>query len=266
MKRKSPFEVAIVFPNSLRVGLEPWLGGVPRRVGYKGHYRKWLLNQQVPEPRRLGPPRHQYLRYLQIAQSVGGPSESPASQAAAPPRPNDGIVRIGLCPGAEYGPAKRWFPQGFASVANAIGAQQPVEWILFGTPADAKIGATIEGLIGTSCINLIGQTTLTQLITEVSRCVILLSNDTGTMHLATLLGIPVVALFGSTEPKLTGPVGNGSRVIRHQVECSPCFLRECPIDFRCMKAITVPEVVQTVLSLLRMQNDRVVLPPPQFQV
>ena len=78
----------------------------------------------------------------------------------------------------------------------------------------------------------------------------LLTNDTGTMHLAALLGVPVVAVFGSTEPRLTGPLGNGHTILRHHVECSPCFLRECPIDFRCMKAITADEVARTVLSML----------------
>jgi ADP-heptose:LPS heptosyltransferase len=95
---------------------------------------------------------------------------------------------------------------------------------------------------------------MNELITELSECALLLTNDTGTMHLATILGVPVVAVFGSTEPRLTGPLGNADHVIRRQVECSPCFLRECPIDFRCMKAITVQEVVQTISALLKMQD------------
>jgi heptosyltransferase-2 len=125
-----------------------------------------------------------------------------------------------------------------------------VQWILFGTSADAERGAAIESALGSKCVNRVGQTTLEQLIAELGECALLLTNDTGTMHLATLLGIPVVALFGSTEPRLTGPLGTGHTVIRHQVECSPCFLRECPIDFRCMTAITVDEVVAAVSALL----------------
>ena len=91
-----------------------------------------------------------------------------------------------------------------------------------------------------------------ELIAELSECALLLTNDTGTMHLATILGVPVVAVFGSTEPRLTGPLGSAARVFRHQVECSPCFLRECPIDFRCMKAVTADEVAESVSSLLKM--------------
>jgi heptosyltransferase II len=89
------------------------------------------------------------------------------------------------------------------------------------------------------------------LIDELRECRFLLTNDTGTMHLASLLGLPVVAIFGSTEPRLTGPLGDGHIVLRHQVECSPCFLRECPIDFRCMKEVSVEEVVEAALSILR---------------
>jgi heptosyltransferase-2 len=165
---------------------------------------------------------------------------------------NGATAKIGLCPGAEYGPAKQWLPERFAEVAVAVSAQRPVQWILFGTSGDAEIGATIEASVGTNCINRIGKTTMNELIAELSECALLLTNDTGTMHLAAILGVPVVAVFGSTEPYLTGPLGSARHVIRHQVECSPCFLRECPIDFRCMKAVTVDEVVESVSSLLKM--------------
>jgi ADP-heptose:LPS heptosyltransferase len=122
---------------------------------------------------------------------------------------------------------------------------------LFGTGKDKAIGDTISTVLGENCVNRIGQTTLDELIAELRDCRALLTNDTGTMHLAALLGVPVVAVFGSTEPALTGPLGNGHMIVRHHVECSPCFLRECPIDFRCMKEITVPEVVNAVMSTLR---------------
>jgi ADP-heptose:LPS heptosyltransferase len=131
-----------------------------------------------------------------------------------------------------------------------ITAQSSAQWILLGTKKDAAIGEQIAAAIGDQCVNRIGQTTLEQLIDELRLCRLLLTNDTGTMHLAALLGVPVVAIFGSTEPRLTGPLGNGHVVLRHHVECSPCFLRECPIDFRCMKAISADEVASAVLSML----------------
>ena len=157
---------------------------------------------------------------------------------------------MGLCPGAEYGPAKRWLPERFAEVAAAVSAKLSVQWILFGTPKDITVGETIVRTLGDSCVNRIGQTTLEQLIDELRKCRLLLTNDTGTMHLASLLGVSTVAIFGSTDPRLTGPLGDCHIIVRHQVECSPCFLRKCPIDFRCMKAVGVDEVTDAVLSIL----------------
>jgi lipopolysaccharide heptosyltransferase II len=263
LRREPSFDVAILFPNSVRAALESWLTRIPRRVGYRGHSRRWLLNQIVPVPRKPGPPEHHSLRFLRIARECGADTfESDRSRADVQyPTPNVQMainrqpIKIGLCPGAEYGPAKRWLPKRFAEAAEKISAQLFVQWILFGTPRDATIGAEIAAVLGDYCVNRVGQTTLDQLIDELRECRLLLTNDTGTMHLAALLGVPVVAIFGSTEPRLTGPLGDGHVVLRHHVECSPCFLRECPIDFRCMKAVSVQEVANAVLSILSKQSD-----------
>jgi heptosyltransferase II len=254
LKRQPVFDVAILFPNSLRVALESWLSGVPRRVGYHGHWRRWLLNQTVREPRKPGPPEHHSRRFLRIARECGADtsnSESLREQAlniqfAVAHQP----MKIGLCAGAEYGPAKRWLPERFAEVAAQISAKSSAQWILFGTKNDVAIGDHIAAAIGNHWANRIGRTTLDQLIDELRECRLVLTNDTGTMHLAALLGVPVVAIFGSTEPRLTGPLGNRHIILRHHVECSPCFLRECPIDFRCMKAVSAQEAADAVLSIL----------------
>jgi heptosyltransferase II len=234
----------------LRVAVESWLSGIPRRVGYRGHWRSSFMNQIVREPRKPRPPEHHSLRFLRIARECGGET----SNIELPnPHQTSNIKHqtlIGLCPGAEYGPAKRWLPERFAEAAAKITAQSPAQWILFGTKNDIAIGKQIAAAIGDDCLNRIGKTTLDQLIDELRQCSLLLTNDTGTMHLAALLGVPVVAVFGSTEPRLTGPLGNGHAVLRHHVECSPCFLRECPIDFRCMKAVSTDEVAGAVLSML----------------
>ena len=251
------FDVAILLPNSLRVALEALLSGVRRRVGYRGHSRSWLLNQVIPAlppPRRL---EHQSVRYLRIAQRCGAADnkQPTAKIQIAASNQSSAIdyqpLKIGLCPGAEYGPAKRWLPERFAEAAVRIAAQAPVQWVLLGTSKDAEVGEQIAAGLGNSCVNRIGQTTLDQLILALRECRLLLTNDTGTMHLASLLGIPVVAIFGSTEPDLTGPLGDHHIVLRHRVECSPCFLRKCPIDFRCMKAVAVQQVVDAVLSILK---------------
>jgi heptosyltransferase II len=251
IRRQGSFDVAILFPNSLRAALEVWLAGIPRRVGFRGHQRRWLLNQIATEEPPRGPIQHQVYRYLRMARELGAPDAPPEVQKFLPRvRANGAPAKVGLCPGAEYGPAKRWLPERFAETALTIAAQRPVQWILFGTATDAECGAVIANALGNQCVNRIGQTTLDQLIAELGECALLLTNDTGTMHLATLIGVPVVAVFGSTEPFLTGPLGKGRHVIRHQVECSPCFLRECPIDFRCMKAVSVAEVVAAVSAQL----------------
>jgi lipopolysaccharide heptosyltransferase II len=263
LRREPSFDVAILFPNSLRAALESWLTAIPRRVGYRGHWRRWLLNQIVPVPRKPGPPEHHSLRFLRIARESGADASNSDRSLAGVRQSADSLqmaidrqpIKIGLCPGAEYGPAKRWLPERFAEAAERIGAQSPVQWMLFGTAGDASAGEQIAAALGNQSVNRIGQTTLDQLIEELHECRLLLTNDTGTMHLAALLGIRVVAIFGSTEPRLTGPLGNGHIILRHHVECSPCFLRECPIDFRCMKAVSVEEVADAVLSILRNQSS-----------
>jgi heptosyltransferase II len=250
--RRPRFDVAILFPNSLRSALEVLF--VPRKVGFRGHARAWLLNQIVREPRSPGPPEHHAIRFLRIAEDCGADVDLGAriDVAISSQTPNlKHRTSLGLCPGAEYGPAKRWLPGRFADVAAAVSNGSDAKWILFGTKNDAAVGEAIASNLGDKCVNRIGQTTLDELISELRNCRALLTNDTGTMHLAALLGVPVVAVFGSTEPALTGPLGDGHIVVRHHVECSPCFLRECPIDFRCMKEVTTQEVVNAMMSILR---------------
>jgi len=255
LRRESFVDAAILFPSSLRAALELSLSGIPRRVGYRGHWRAWLLNQIVPVPRKPGPPEHHSLRFLRIARECGADITGIQHSTSNFQIARDGHpIKIGLCPGAEYGPAKRWLPERFIDVAKRVSKQCSVEWILFGTTRDITVGEQIAASLGNQCVNRIGQTTLDQLVGELRECRLLVTNDTGTMHLAALLGVPIVAIFGSTEPRLTGPLGNGHMVLRHHVECSPCFLRECPIDFRCMKAVSIEEVADAALSLLRRKS------------
>ncbi len=250
LRQALPFDVAILFPNSLRAALEAWLSGIPRRVGYRGHHRSWLLHQIVRQRTHIGRIEHQAEKYLRIARDAGAETGAPQLPAAPLLRPEAGD-KIALCPGAEYGPAKRWLPERFAAVAAAVSADRPVQWVLFGTATDAAVGGVIATALGERCVNRIGRTSLAELIEELRACRLLLTNDTGTMHLAALLGLPTVSIFGSTEPRLTAPLGAGHIILRHHVECSPCFLRECPIDFRCMKAVTVEEVTAAVRSILQ---------------
>jgi heptosyltransferase-2 len=249
-RRRPPFDVAILFPNSLRSALEVFLAGIPRRVGWRGHWRRWLINQCPRQSTPLGIV-HQTYKYLELASTLGAvvKPEFPPANSITDRRAQ---FRFGLCPGAEYGTAKQW-PR-FAEVAQEIAGRFPVQWILFGTAGDGAVGARVAEALGDKCLNRIGQTTLEQLINELRDCDLLLTNDTGTMHLADLLRVPTVSIFGSTEPLRTGPLGHGHRIFRHHVECSPCFLRECPLDFRCMDAVTSAEVVAGIEQMIGKAN------------
>jgi lipopolysaccharide heptosyltransferase II len=253
-KLRGRFDVAAVLPNSLRTGLEVWLAGIPRRVGYPGHRRRWLLNQVFRDKKKKAKaqrPKHQVYHYLALAEQMGADVSSALEFPSRPPGPLDGRKpRIGVVPGAEYGPAKRWLPERFAETMRRLHEEAGADWRMFGVAKDREIADMILAQAGVPCADRVGKTTLAELIGELRECDLLLTNDTGTMHLAASLGVSIVAIFGSTEPELTGPLGQGHTLVRKKVECSPCFLRECPIDFRCMKRIEVDDVVEAVKARL----------------
>jgi heptosyltransferase-2 len=162
---------------------------------------------------------------------------------------------FGLNAGAEYGPAKRWPVEKFIAAAQAIQKRTNCAWLIFGGKNDAPMAGQIESAIRHSSFvirNVCGQTSLRELMALLKMCRVLLTNDTGPMHVAAALGTPVVVPFGSTSPELTGPGLPGDprhRLLKSDAPCSPCFLRECPIDFRCMNGIGVERVVAAVLEL-----------------
>jgi heptosyltransferase II len=267
VKRHAPFDAGILFPNSIRTAVELWLTGIERRVGFPGHNpRAYLLNQVLRDKKRkkkdgpAPPPIHQVNHYLRLAEFVGArpdmgfivakseaetPEEKPRASVVVP------RVRIAVCPGAEYGAAKRWLPERFAEVMRAVDREYETDWYLVGTAKDFPVADDIAKRASLPTVeNTCGKTTLAQLIRLLRSCHVLVTNDTGTMHLASLLGVRTVSIFGSTEPLLTGPLGPGHVVLRHQVECSPCFLRDCPLDFRCMKAIEAIEVSAAICSII----------------
>jgi lipopolysaccharide heptosyltransferase II len=242
------FDAAVLFPNSLRAALEVRIARIRRRVGYGGHWRRWLLDHAIRPPAGAqGRPVHQALVYWRIAERCGAQAMPPAKPLW---KPNRRERVIGICPGAEYGPAKRWPAYKFAKLVDEVGARTDCQWVVLGTKADKNLAAEI-GRGHPNVTDLTGKTTLGELMELLSRLTGLVTNDTGTMHLADYIGTPLVAIFGSTEPELTGPLGPRSTVIRQKAECSPCFLRECPIDFRCMLDIPMERVVEATLKLLK---------------
>jgi len=292
--RREAFHLALVLPNSPRSALEPWLARIPWRVGYARSWRKFFLTDPLParpkavamrkrtprEIRALIDPdalrrhrvpipfnAHQVHEYLHLVDQLGGSPKLLAPELVVlPPElvavrqkfalPEHAGPLVGLNPGAEYGPAKRWPVDRFIAAALAVQARYPVNWVLFGGPNDVATAGQIETALRAAkaaVFNLAGRTTLRELMAALKLCRVLLTNDTGPMHVAAALGTPVVVPFGSTAPELTGPglpADPRHRLIRSNVPCAPCFLRECPIDLRCLHGIPVGQVAEYVLELL----------------
>jgi heptosyltransferase-2 len=292
--RARKFTAAIAFPNSLRSALELWLAGIPQRTGYARPWRTLFLTHPVPprsgalpmrkrsagEIRQLiaraaSPPpmsaaAHHIHDYLALVGALGASSEplppritisqeeseKTAARLGLPAAREDRPL-LGLNPGAEYGPAKRWPAESFIAAGIAIEKAARCRWIIFGGPSEIELAQSIstglgQNFPGQPVINLAGRTTLRELAAALKSCRLLLTNDTGPMHLAAAVGTPVVVPFGSTSPEMTGPVWSaGSQILRAPgIACSPCFRRECPIDFRCMRGIASEAVVAAALRAL----------------
>ncbi|MES2598083.1 MAG: lipopolysaccharide heptosyltransferase II [Verrucomicrobiota bacterium] len=248
------FDTGLLLTNSTRSTLELKLAGIQRLVGFTGSFRSKFLRHKIREPKVKGPPMHHTDKYLYIAKIIG----SDISGALVPTRPEPDSVhgfKIGICAGAEYGQAKRWPLDRFAEVMKQVSSKHAgIEWAFYGAPGEAAMGEQLSVLVGEGVkhTNLVGKTKLAGLITQLRTCHLLVTNDTGTMHLAAALGVPTVSIFGSTEPVLTGPLGDQHTVIRHQVPCSPCFKRECPFGhYECMTRITPEKVAGAVLARVK---------------
>ena len=285
--RRGNFDTAVLLPNSPRSALEVFLARIPVRVGFARPWRSWALTKPlVPDLRAIatkkrttaqiqrlireqsGKPRdtypgtaHQIGDYLEIVGSLGAdPTPMPpilevtdAEVRAMRDRfPSSGKLLLGLNPGAEYGPAKRWPEERFIDAARIVHDQTGCHWWIFGGPGDAAAAERmVARLPGGSAQSLAGKTSLRELCAGLKACAALLTNDTGPMHVAAAVGTPVIVPFGSTSPELTGPgwpPGAGHYLLEGQAPCAPCFRRVCPVDFRCMTSITVGHVAEAVLK------------------
>jgi heptosyltransferase-2 len=241
--RAGKFGSAVLLPNSLRAAAEAWLAGIPQRIGYLRGGRRLLLTKAVPVPPRNPVRLHQSFYYLDLVTSLGGSDDASLPELRREPASaaTDGRVTVAICPGAEYGPAKRWPMEDFLATAQHFAAKQQAKIVLLGAEVDVPLAGELAKQLP-EAENRAGKTSLAEFMAALASARLVICNDSGAMHLASALGVPTVAIFGSTEPLLTGPLGPRTRVLRHHVPCSPCFLRECPLDFACMNGIT-PDMV-----------------------
>jgi heptosyltransferase II len=255
------FDTALLLPNSFRAAWDARRAGIRERWGVAANFRRVLLTRAIPRPRGT---LHHSAYYLALVHGLGFKARESlpriavrpptASRAAALLSNNDVAAAarlIGFAPGAAYGHAKRWPPARVAHVIERVTRDCQAVCILVGAAGDRDAGREIESALpaGIRVVNLIGRTDLRQLIGVLARCAAFVSNDSGAMHLAAALGVPVTAIFGPTDERVTSPLGNHD-VLVHQVFCRPCMLRDCPIDHRCMKGITADAVFAAVSARL----------------
>jgi len=265
--RRARFDWALLLPNSLESALIPWLARIPRRTGYDRHGRGCLLTDAVAAPPRGSIPWHESFQYLELLRRAGViaslPEPAPIllegiEQARERGRQlvaamGLGGPLVGISPGAQNSRAKQWPAERFVEAGERLAAELRARVVVFGTAAERALGQRVAAALrrhGTRVINLVGETTLEDFAALASVCRVFLSNDSGAMHLASALGVPTVAVFGPTEWFATGPAGPRAIVIREPVECSPCMLRDCPTDHRCMLRISSERVVSTALALV----------------
>jgi len=250
--RAGEFGSAILLPNSLRSAAEARLAGIPQRIGYARGGRKFLLTYAVPLPARNPVRLHQKFYYLDLVTALGGPSDAsiPELRKEIVTPATDSRITVAICPGAEYGPAKRWPVEKFLAVARHFTAKHEARIILLGAAGDASLAAELAAQLP-EAENRVGKTSLEEFMAALANAQLVFCNDSGAMHVASVLDVPTVAIFGSTEPQLTGPLGSRTQVLRHHVPCSPCFLRECPIDFACMTSIMPEMVIEAGEAMLK---------------
>ncbi|MCP9439458.1 MAG: lipopolysaccharide heptosyltransferase II [Nitrospira sp.] len=271
--RRHRFDLAVLFQNAFEAALLAWLAGIPRRYGYATDGRTLFLTDPVavPDFRR---PVHQVAYYWNLLKPLGlnGEPVAPALTvspdeerkmgerlASAGIGPSDLV--IGINPGSVYGAAKRWPSDRFAEVARRLAGRlrghegRAVATVILGAKGEEALGREIAGRLDGKTAVFSGATTIRELMAAIKRCRLLLTNDTGPMHIAAALGVPVTAIFGPTDWRTTSPYGQEGGIVREPVECAPCLLRECPIDHRCMTRVPVDRVYETAVRQVQ-GNDR----------
>jgi heptosyltransferase-2 len=262
--RAKKFDCALLLQNAFDAAWLAWRSRIRERIGYSRDGRRFLLTKAIPVPKVGEIPSHEKYYYLELLRRAGWIQElqndahitlevskelcegAEETLRAAGARP--GAPRIAVGAGASYGSAKCWPVDRFAKALEQFSAQKDVDIILFGTAAEAEVSAAIASGVGRTVINLTGKTAIADLPALLAQCHLFLGNDSGAMHVAAAVGLPVVAVFGPTDPRETAAVTPRCSIVQQQPYCSPCFLRRCPTDHRCMVAVTVPMVESALRS------------------
>lgn len=261
--KRMKFDLALLLQNAFEAAFLAWAARIPVRIGYARDARSLMLTHPCridPQVRKV----HQVYYYLGLLSAAGlresrpGVAQAQQVDIRIGVRPSDteqartllassgirdGELLVGLNPGAHFGSAKRWLPDRYARVGDALAGGYGTRVLLFGSAGERPFAEAIAGQMKHPALVLAGRTTLGELMALIQRCRLFITNDSGPMHLAAALDVPQIAIFGSTSEVATGPWSDRAEVIKEPVECSPCFLRECPIDLRCMTGITAERVV-----------------------
>lgn len=253
--RRERFDLAILLQNAVEAAVLSFLAGIPQRAGYRTDGRRLLLSHGVPvgdAERRLHHTAY-YLRMLESLGIRGGDAclrlECTAEEASRARATLGEGAFVALNPGAAYGSAKRWVPERFAAVGDRLAEEFGVRVVLTGGPGETEIGRDIEAAMSSRPLNLIGRTTVREMMAVLSHCRLMITNDSGPMHVAAALGVPIAAIFGPTDHTTTSPLAASCRIIRKEIDCAPCLLRQCPTDHRCMEAVTVDDVIAAAREL-----------------
>ncbi len=282
--RAEKFDTALLLQNAFEAAWIAWRAGIPERIGYARDGRGWLLTKAIPVLRHGEIPSHETHYYLELVRRANMAAESnkPPRSALEPsnvpeirlrvspekvttaesllaqaeanilgsgPWPaghSAPMFRVALAPGAAYGSAKCWPTDRYAALADRLISEFHASVILFGSPGEREVAERIAAQMRHRPVMLAGQTSIGDLPALLSRCRIFIGNDSGAMHVAAAVGLPVVAIFGPTDPFGTSPATEQLSLVQEKVSCSPCFLRHCPVDHRCMTRVSIDQVYAAV--------------------
>lgn len=269
--RKERFDVVVLLQNAFEAAWLAWRAGIPERIGYARDGRGALLTKAIPVPLEGEIPRHESHYYLELLRraawiegsaaiqpihlAVSEAARAGAESALRTAGARENAWRCAIAPGASYGAAKCWPPERFALLADRLISECGADVIFFGTAGEKEIASRIQSNMKSRAISLAGETSMCDLAALFASCSLFIGNDSGAMHVAAAAGLPVIGIFGPTDPEGTAPVTEQFTLIREGVSCSPCFLRQCPVDHRCMTRISVDSVLTAAMRYKNMPKN-----------